>query len=814
MVASEEALRREIHALRKEVNDLARLHDAGWRLRQAESLREGLAEILSATIDLLGADMGDVQLLDDNGKLHTAAQLGLQRDFAGFFAGAWIQGETACARAFRSGAPVAVEDVELDPAYAPYRTAACSAGFRAVVSAPLVGRHGTLLGLLSAHFRSPHRPCDANMQRLELYRRRAADFIERFQSDQALRETNAKLAAEKKATAKFYEAGLKVLQAESLSEALDILISGSIDLLGADMGIVQLLDRDGKLLRLAAQQGFPQDVLATFFELSSATDTSRGRALQSGKPVVIEDVELDEAYAPFRSIARRAGYRAIISAPLVGRHGVLQGIMVLHYRSPHRPSDTDMEHLELYRRRGGDFIERFKAEETLRKSEERLATILNALPIGVGLFDRAGRFIFRNPVIQQFTNDAIPSQDDRALWRGFDPSGRQLDLEEYPGERALRGEVSPETDGLTTVDGQERWVRVRAIPILRNGEVGEGLVVAQDITQSKQAEITLRESEERLRLAVASSRMGMWDWDVRTGSYFWNDENYRLFGYTAGDIKLGRDAWAARLHPDDLKAAESAAVIAQREHKDYLNEYRIVRPDGSMRWVRAHGRFLYQNNKPVRMIGLMQDITDSRQQIETQRVLVAELQHRTRNLMAVVQSIAYQTLDSVDSFAEFEERFNRRLEALSRVQSLLSRADNQPITLGTLVVMELEALALATVGDRITYGGPETPLRKSAVEMLSLAIHELLTNAIKYGALACDTGRLSVTWRIGGTPLDQRLELEWIECGIAPSPSGPSPSGYGRRLIEEALPYSLSAETKFELGEGTLRCVITLPLRR
>ncbi|HEV8408125.1 MAG TPA: GAF domain-containing protein, partial [Sphingomicrobium sp.] len=194
------------------------------------------------------------------------------------------------------------------------------------------------------------------MQRLELYRRRAADFIERFRSDAALRESNAKLAAEKKATARYYEAGLKVLQAQSLTEALDIMISGSIDLLGADMGIIQLLDSDGTLLRVAAQQGFTQDTLESFFDLSCAKDTSRGRALHAGKPVVIEDVELDEAYAPFRSVARNAGYRALISAPLVGRHGVVQGIMMLHYRSPHRPSDTDLEHLELYRRRGGDFI--------------------------------------------------------------------------------------------------------------------------------------------------------------------------------------------------------------------------------------------------------------------------------------------------------------------------------------------------------------------------------------------------------------------------------------------------------------------------
>jgi two-component sensor histidine kinase len=253
---------------------------------------------------------------------------------------------------------------------------------------------------------------------------------------------------------------------------------------------------------------------------------------------------------------------------------------------------------------------------------------------------------------------------------------------------------------------------------------------------------------------------------------------------------------------------------AERDHKNYVNEFRIVLPDGKIRWIRAHGEFLYQGDKPIRTFGLVGDITEARQQIETQRVLVGELQHRTRNLMAVVQSIAYQTLDGVDSFPDFERRFNDRLEALSRVQSLLSRADDEPIMLGTLVAMEFAALGIEATGDRITFGGPEAPLRKSAVEMLALAVHELMTNAIKYGALASGgTGRLSVTWRIEGKPPDQRLVLEWIECGIPSSAwlADSKRSGYGRTLIEEALPYSLSAETIFELSGEGLRCIISIP---
>jgi two-component sensor histidine kinase len=233
-----------------------------------------------------------------------------------------------------------------------------------------------------------------------------------------------------------------------------------------------------------------------------------------------------------------------------------------------------------------------------------------------------------------------------------------------------------------------------------------------------------------------------------------------------------------------------------------------------LRWARACGRFLNNRNEPLRTIGAVEDITEAREQIETQRVLVAELQHRTRNLMAVVQSIAHQTLSTTASLVDFENRFNQRLEALSRVQGLLSRAGDQPITIAALVAMELEALGSHACSGRIQCGGPVVQLRKSTVEMLALAIHELATNAIKYGALASDAGHLSVTWRFDGSRAGRNVVLEWVEQGITWQQSEDRQSGqggYGRTLIEEALPYSLAAETKFELGGDGLRCVISLP---
>jgi PAS domain S-box-containing protein len=363
-------------------------------------------------------------------------------------------------------------------------------------------------------------------------------------------------------------------------------------------------------------------------------------------------------------------------------------------------------------------------------------------------------------------------------------------------------------------------VNVPPLGIREVNEVGGALLKAsqelkeRQIAHAKAEQQALRESEERLRHALGAAGMATFDRDMRTGSAIWSDEFYPMFGYRIGEVQPSRAAWLSRIHPEDREAANAVIVEAAGARRNFVNEFRIVLPDGKIRWLRSHGRFRCEGSDAISAFGIIEDVTEARQQIETQRVLVAELQHRTRNLMAVVQSIAHQTLDSADSLAEFESRFDSRLQALSRVQSLLSRSDNEPITVGTLVVMELEALGLEA-DNRITIGGPEAFLRKSVVEMLALALHELLTNAIKYGALASHgTGRLSVTWRIDGVPPDQQLVLEWIERGIAPSVLSPdlNRTGYGRTLIEQALPYSLSAETTFELGTDSLRCRISLPL--
>ncbi|MER2269378.1 sensor histidine kinase [Methylobacterium oxalidis] len=197
---------------------------------------------------------------------------------------------------------------------------------------------------------------------------------------------------------------------------------------------------------------------------------------------------------------------------------------------------------------------------------------------------------------------------------------------------------------------------------------------------------------------------------------------------------------------------------------------------------------------------------------EQQAEMAGELQHRTRNLIAVVRSLANQTMRRTGPTEAFREQFTGQLGALSRVQGLLSRSGHEPITMRALIETELGALGSA-LRDRILLEGPEVSIRKAVVQSFALALYELITTASRYGALASEQGCLSVTWRIETRDDGGWLVLDWTEEGLDPArEEALIRRGYDCELIEKALPYVLGSKGHYTITETKLRCSIELRL--
>jgi two-component system CheB/CheR fusion protein len=207
------------------------------------------------------------------------------------------------------------------------------------------------------------------------------------------------------------------------------------------------------------------------------------------------------------------------------------------------------------------------------------------------------------------------------------------------------------------------------------------------------------------------------------------------------------------------------------------------------------------------------DITGNKRVQRAKELFIDELQHRTRNLLAVVQSISETTLAEAGSLADYGAEFNDRLKALARVQGLLSHGDGRTLTLGELVQGELAAVAVTPGGERIVVDGPPVTLPHQAMQLLALALHELATNALKHGALKDSRGRIDIRWQMLDRMDTPRLELTWVESGVGlDEPEASSlRRGFGRELLEHALPYQLDATTKLDLTQDGVRFSAVIP---
>jgi PAS domain S-box-containing protein len=297
----------------------------------------------------------------------------------------------------------------------------------------------------------------------------------------------------------------------------------------------------------------------------------------------------------------------------------------------------------------------------------------------------------------------------------------------------------------------------------------------------------LSESEARLRVALEAADLGTWEVDLLTRIAQRSPRTLAIFGAPAEDMIGPYPGWADRIHADDQAAvADAFARLAEGTSDLYTAEYRFHHPEGRVVWVESRARVVAHDRtgRPLRLAGTVQDITARREAEERRALLAREVDHRAKNALAVVQAALRLTpRTTLDAYAAAVEG---RVAALARAHTLLADQRWAGASLRALLAGELAPFTLRGRDDStVTMAGPAVRVAPSAAQSLSLAFHELTTNAVKYGALSRPQGRLAITWSI--RPATGDLVLLWEERGGPAVAGTPSRRGFGSRLVAATI---------------------------
>lgn len=344
-----------------------------------------------------------------------------------------------------------------------------------------------------------------------------------------------------------------------------------------------------------------------------------------------------------------------------------------------------------------------------------------------------------------------------------------------------------------------------ALPVLLLVVIGALLALRHLEAQQK----TLLRSNVRLETALNASRLGAWQWFPKIDKTDFTGRWGEMLGYRTEELTPSSGTWKDLLHPDDaeqvLKELDRVLSGAQDE---FSQEYRLRHKAGHWIWVFSSGRVVERDafGEPEVMFGIQLDISERRETEERMRVVSREVDHRSKNLLAVVQSLVMMT--KMDTEKTFKAILCGRVLALARAHDVLSRTSWKGADIRVIAQQELAAYAVGNT-TKITIEGPDAVLVASAVQSVAMALHELATNAVKHGALCVEGGHLSLTWSVPDN--GPTFDVLWEETVEHPPVSLPLGSGFGTRLIRLMIESQLGGTLDTRLSENGLVCRMSLP---
>ncbi len=490
----------------------------------------------------------------------------------------------SCGTAAYERRRIIVEDIATDPLWNDYRQLALPHGLQACWSEPIFASDDRVLGTFAMYYRHPRGPEPFELDLIETAARLAAVAIERERIETALRQSEQRLAG---------------------------IIDSAMD------GIITIDEQHRiVLVNPAVEKIFG----------------AKGADLV-GKPV---EVLIPGRFRPGHAEHVRQFAANGVTTRGMGDFGTIWGLRADGTEFPIEASisQTRLREGRLFTATLRDVTERMRSDAALRESQRTLNTLIANLP---GLVYRCinspewpveylseGATTITGYPISDFMNHKVH------FGHLIDPLDAQRVWDEVQAG-VRRKTPYTITYRIRTADHQTKWVWEQGQGVFN--EAGELMALEgfiTDVTEHWRVELNLRESEERLQLALLAGRMGTWDWDLRTGKIVWSPGHIRLFGLDPEAFDGRYESFARCIHPDDLHTLEAARQTALREHRTYEHQYRVTWPDGSVHWIRGRGEYSYdESGQPVRMVGVVQDITEQ----ELSRRRLAESESRLRTIL-------------------------------------------------------------------------------------------------------------------------------------------------------------------------------------
>jgi PAS domain S-box-containing protein len=609
---------------------------------------------------------------------------------------------------------------------------------------------------------------------------------------------------------------------------LQVLVRSAMELTGSESAGLSVIEQgeDGQILKWKAIAGaFGHNVDGTI-----PLDASPcGIVIERDKPLLFNEVErhfpalrdvepksFENLLVPFHAHGKPAGTLWAIKHGKDGHFEAEDARLLLSLSrfasAAHQTSAARREAQAGRQALDQGSVERRRAEEALSSTEERFRLIVeNARDYAIFTADANRRI------------DSWHKGAETVFgWTAEEAIGQLVDITFTPEDRAqAQPEIEAEIAAETGVAPNVRWhirkdgsrVFIHGTNTALRGPDGalQGfLKIGQDVTERRAKDEALQASEARMRSLIEGIPQMVFRSNER-GERYWGSPQW--VEYTAlpleESVGLG---WVEAIHPDDREAT-IAAWENSGQKRDVYVEHRIRHAaTGHYRWHQTRAAPLRdEDGQIIEWLGTSTEVEEIRSLYRHQQTLLAELQHRVRNTLAVVRSIARRTAETSDSVEEMASHLQGRLDAFSRVQAVVTRNPEAGVGLGGLIEDELLAHA-AREGDRLLIEGSSINLKPRPAESLSLAIHELTTNAVKYGALSSSEGRIEVRWFREVEDGEERLKLVWEESGVDMSRSHPDRTGFGLELLQRTLPYDLRARTELEFRPEGVRFTLDMPL--